>query len=263
LTKIFFVFYLQMSFSCGTFLLSGEKRNDFCNKPAYTYIVLHNNTIYLCKYHTTRYKKQQRIAVQIEVNMQLKIITIPDFGVCNDYNIKETFKTRRSFDYLPLDCWGLILNYLPESGILLSKFVCKDWLLLLREHKTSRIDFGEEFKLYGCYMTNYMYELPYYYGVSGINIDNIKWYIPTENFIWLINNGAKFGDQSLITAIHMNDYDVVKLLIEKKCRFTSSFHLYTKIIKINDNIIKLLVDNNIMTPTETGELVARYLEMLS
>jgi len=245
-----------MSYSCGAMLLSGKKRGDFCNKTANSYIEVHNNTIYLCTYHSNRYKKQQRLVFQIEDGMNIKIITIP-FDIY--FDITQTFPKRRNMDYLPTDCWKLILEILPSSSKLLCKFVCKIWSELLKNSKIENIDFGQEHMGYGCMYQNYFEELALAYGVKNINLDNIR-YVDNDLGIWLINNGAKFTNKSLVNSIFSQNYKFIELLINKEIRFDSSYKIY-KISKIsksimNKDIIKLLIDNNVAKYDNNDNLVA-------
>lgn len=228
-----------MDFSCEALILSGKNKGNYCGKKANFHIQVKGNGIHLCGYHNTRHKKQQRISIQIEENMEIKILTIPERII--DYCFADSLEKRRGEDYLPTDCWNIILNTLPESSKLLCKTICKHWNSLLKDHKTEKIDFGCEYLKYGYIFKDYFHELAIAYGINNINVDNFG---SDEETIWLINRGAKFTALTLDAAAANNRYDLVDFLIKKGCKYTNYYSMH--MMCVSKRIRELLINNNIV-----------------
>jgi hypothetical protein len=221
-----------MNFSCEARILSGKNQGNYCGKKAKFHIQIKSNKIHLCEYHNTRYEKQQRIVIHMEENMEI-----------TEYGYGASIEKRREIDYLPSDCWSVILNILPEHSKLLCKFVCKHWNFLLKDQKTTKIDFGYEYTLYGYKNINYFHELAIAYGIHNICVDNIGC---DEEIIWFLNKGAKFTELALASAVVDGSYDVVDLLIKKGYKYTNYNSIHVSFVKkpirellINNNIVKL------------------------
>ena len=180
------------------------------------------------------------MALQIEENGEVKIITLPEtLNTIEDYTITQTFPKRRDHDYLPNEIWHSILQFLPNSSKLLCKFVSHDWCSLLKNWKTEKIDIKHEY-IY-CDRMFYFRELVTAYGIHNVIVDQ---FVYNDMGVWLINKGAKFTESALKSAIHANNYELVNSLLQKGCTFSKIRLIYTDMVTVNKDIIVLLTKYN-------------------
>ncbi len=112
--------------TCSVKLTRFPRNWHKCGKPAITVADGQGLPLYLCKYHTTRCHQGHQLIFFGKDHEPMAYD--PTQGWINPY-----MGTRISHpaDFLPDDCWKVILNHLPKDDQYLMKFTCKTWAQII------------------------------------------------------------------------------------------------------------------------------------
>lgn len=242
-----------MSHICSALGLSGICKSIPCKALTNKYInhtykcIITKNwlieKLYLCDYHLKRYNKKLRIAVKprdeiLIIPSELNFVTLINYlEICITKNV----------DYLPDDCWQVIIQNLSPASKFLARFVCKSWkdMVASISHKEP-INFTIE----SCYPRSYFTELAISYGIK--NIDLSKYHFSKTELNWLIDNGAVITTDLLKYAIKTCYYTLVDILISKDIRLEKGYQIKF----VAEDIQKLLVINGLAITDNNNVLMA-------
>lgn len=211
----------------------------------------------------TRYRKSQRMSFQVENGMNMEVISISPNITLTDVLIKQTFRPIRTHDYLPKDCWQLIINKLCPISRLIAKVTCKLWnKLLLNASECEKVNIEEMYLIYGWYYGKFFYDLCRIYGIRNIHLSLDNTMCLSDDILsWLICEGATYDHTLLTHCICATLPNTLKILISKGEYFRQNFYIqYSDAGEItfpNKEILKILLINNMMIQCD-NKLIPMY-----
>ncbi len=240
-----------MSINCSAIRLNGKQTGIGCKNKAnkfidhsYTSSLTYNHSdvkhhrIYLCGYHLNRYHKNQNMAIKISTYPQEEILIIPDTTATRKQYGILNHKRRHSIEFLPNDCWKLILTYLSPPDKILARLTCKLWFDLMGK-VTGKIDFAlESWK-----NDDYFIELVKCSDITKINFASCAY---TKNKLrFIMNQGVKLTYNMLYWAIMLKSYEEAFELISKGVKFPPG---YPVPIPTNSELKELLLVGGLVDP---------------
>lgn len=240
-----------MATNCSAIRLNGKQTGIGCKNKAtkfidhtysssltYNHSHIKHHRIYLCGYHLNRYKNNQNVAVKISTYPQEEILIIPDStSTRKQYDILN-HRRRHPIEFLPIDCWKLILTYLPPPDKILARLTCKSWSDLIGKIR-GKIDFSlESWK-----SDDYFIELVKCCDITKINFASCAY---TQNKLrFVMNQGVELTCDMLYWAIILQSYEEAFELVSKGIKFPPGYSIP---IPTNYELKDLLLAGRLVDP---------------
>ena len=221
--------------TCSCLLQRYPRNNQTCGKEAKFSVDCNDTSLYLCKYHSTRYLQGKR-TIFSRMNYPLgfcePVLFDPKQGWIRKWG---QYKVDPPASFLPDDCWKVIIGHLPKCEQYLAKFVCKLWAEIIGK-KCCEFIFGN-------FLFPKFTEVVDYLGVKNIGKIDTLYRLPIDHFKYLLEKGCYYSDDLFESVVACGYIDKITCLLDTGYRPHHTTH--EKLITCNELVYNLCKSHGI------------------